>query len=81
MPDSGFHPNSDRPVYRETPATEKEKGEASLFQAPGFIRGVLILNWSVCVRPTALLFETLRGFHARRAVRASYGRRYRSVAW
>lgn|GEM_PF-4038273 len=80
MPDSGFHPNSDRLVYRETPATEKEKGEASLFQAPGFIRGVLILNWSVCVRPTALLFETLRGFHARRAVRASYGRRYRRLA-
>jgi hypothetical protein len=44
MPDSGFHPNSDRPVYRETPATEKEKGEASLFQAPGFIRGVLIFE-------------------------------------
>ncbi len=54
MPDSCFHPNSDSPVYRETPATEKEKGEASLFQAPGFIRGVLILNWNVCVRPTAL---------------------------
>jgi hypothetical protein len=50
MPDSYVHPNSDRPVYRETPATEKEKGEASLFQAPGFIRGVLIINYQPLLR-------------------------------
>src|SRR4028118_2160887 len=33
---------------------KKKRAKTSLFQAPGFIRGVLILNWSVCVRPTAL---------------------------